>query len=262
MSDSSRRTPWPADKLVGYARNYARRSGSEAAQQACDAAAAVLSSDVVERPASDEGMEAYRRAEEMALESIRLSLGETHTDYLLILNTPRITKEEALRKYEPLLDSRVRATPPSPDDRKRSRDLVEQLVATGLLRESEADTERTWCERSFAAARALAESAPPAVLKEFALQTGHFTWPASFGQSPYEEAFSMAALLGFVSDIRSAQERVDNPRANPLWCAFDCARLEVYEANRRRIEQGVAVAEEVASELSEEETADKRSQGR
>lgn len=199
--------PWPAHRLIGYAKNYVGRGDVALARGLFDEAVAAAGR-------ADSEDSALSRARELALASLRASLGEDHPDYVLITTTPATSKDEALKKYERLMDRNLK-TPVTDDDKRR---------AARARKPDEAG--------SIAQSRALAQVASARELMEFALQVGGFSWPATYGSSPWERAFSLASQLGFVSGLPPIEAR----EARTPWDAFDAERAKVYHEERGRVE--------------------------
>lgn len=213
--------PWPTNRLIGYAKNYLGRGNVALARGLLDEAAAA------ERRAAaglqDGGL---ARARDLALASLRASLGEDHPDYVLITTTPAIGKDEALKKYERLMDRNL-TEPVTVEDQRRAAQVGKPAEA-----------------RSIAQSRVLAQVASARELQEFALQVGGFSWPATYGSSPWERAFSLASQLGFVSGVKPMDER----ETRTSWHAFDVACVNAYREERQRME-GMRVGETPTRDL-------------
>jgi len=127
----------------------------------------------------------------------------------------RLGKEAALRKYERFMD----------------RHLDDGITLDGAQR-LRADGENVQEARWLGQARSLARIAAPAQLKEFVAETGHLTWPASFGSSPWERAWAIAAALGYVPGVARVEDR--DPRLP--YHAHDVATAAAYRDARRVVE--------------------------
>lgn len=127
----------------------------------------------------------------------------------------RMGKEAALRKYERFMD----------------RHLDDCITLDGAQR-LRADGENVQEARWLGQARSLARIAAPAQLKEFVAETGHLTWPASFGSSPWERAWAVAAALGYVPGVARVEDR--DPRLP--YHAHDVAMAAAYRDARRAAE--------------------------
>ena len=205
--------PWPAHRLIGYAKNYLGRGDVASARGLLEEAVAAERRSAI--GVEDGGL---ARARELALGSLRASLGEDHPDYVLITTTPAIGKDEALKKYRRLMDRKLEVLV-TEEDRRR---------ATRAGKPGEA--------RSIADSRAIAQVASAPELQEFALQVGGFSWPATYGSSPWERAFSLASQLGFVSGLPPIEAR----ETRTSWDRLDAERAKVYREERRRVEGGQA----------------------
>ena len=124
-------------------------------------------------------------------------------------------KDAALRKYERFMDRRL--------DDGITLDEAQRLRAEGKNVQ-----EARWLGQ----ARSLARIAAPAQLKEFVAETGHLTWPASFGSSPWERAWAVAAALGYVPGVA----RVEDRDPGLPYHAHDVATAAAYRGARRAVE--------------------------
>jgi len=127
----------------------------------------------------------------------------------------RLGKEAALRKHERFMEHHL-------DDGIRL-DEAQRLRAAG-----DNVQEVRWIGQT----RSLAKIASHADLEAFVAETGHLTWPASFGSSPWERAWAVAAVLGYVPGVARVEDR--NPRLP--FQAFDVAMAAAYRDARRAAE--------------------------
>jgi len=197
--------PWQAHRLIGYAKNSLGRGDAALARGLFDEAVAAAGR-------ADSEDRALSRARDLALASLRASLGEDHPDYVLITTTPAIGKDEALKKYGRLMDRNLKV-PVTDDDQRRA-------ARAGKPDEA----------RSIAQSRVIAQVASARELQEFALQVGGFSWPASYGTSPWERAFSLASRLGFVPGLPPIEARP----SRTAWDRLDAECAKVYREERQR----------------------------
>jgi hypothetical protein len=201
--------PWPAHRLIGYAKNYLGRGDAALARGLLDEATAAERRSAV---GLEDGGLAHAR--ELALASLQASLGEDHSDYVLITTTPGIRKDEALKKYLRLMDRNLRE-PVTDEDKRRAAAVGKPDGAHGLAR-----------------SRAIARVASPREIQEFALQVGGFSWPASYGSSPWEHAFSLAVQLGFVAGLPAIEFR----EVRTTWDALNAECVRAYREERQRVD--------------------------